>query len=164
MTHSPAAQHPSADEPAVRALYQRAMDGWNQGSGTAFAAPFTADADFVAFDGSHFKGRDAIAAFHQPLFATHLKGTRLVGNVTSVRFQSPTVALMLARGGTIMRGASTPAPERDSIQTLVAVKEGEVWSLTSFQNTRVRPMGRNLGGTLVWLLSDKLWKLARPRA
>src|SRR5215207_2570939 len=31
----------SADEVALRALYQRLMDGWNQGSGVAFASVFT---------------------------------------------------------------------------------------------------------------------------
>jgi hypothetical protein len=41
------------DEPSdageVEALYARAMDGWNRGSGIAFAAPFAEDADVVAF-------------------------------------------------------------------------------------------------------------------
>jgi uncharacterized protein (TIGR02246 family) len=163
MTAATTAQPASADELAVRTLYQRMMDGWNQGNAAAFAAPLTDDADFIAFDGSYFKGREAIVAAHQPLFDKYLKGTRLVGEVISVRLLSPSAALMHARGGTIMRGASKAAPERDSIQTLVAVKENATWKLTAFQNTRVRPIGRNLGGTLVWLLSDWLWKLARPR-
>ena len=42
---------------AVRALYQQLMDGWNQGSGEAFAAPFAEDGDLVAFDGTHFTSR-----------------------------------------------------------------------------------------------------------
>jgi uncharacterized protein (TIGR02246 family) len=82
-----------------------------------FAAPFAEDGDFIAFDGTHFKGRQKIAQFHQPLFETHLKGTRLVGEVTSVRFLSPDVVLMHAAGGTVMHGKSAPSPERDSIQT-----------------------------------------------
>ncbi len=44
----------SADEAAVRGLYQQLTDGWNQGSGAAFAAVFTQDGDLVAFDGTHF--------------------------------------------------------------------------------------------------------------
>jgi hypothetical protein len=39
-----------------------------------------------------------------------------------VRFLSPDVALMHAVGGTVMRGKSEPSPERDSIQTLVAIR------------------------------------------
>jgi uncharacterized protein (TIGR02246 family) len=111
-----------SDADDVRALYVRAMDGWNRGSGEAFAAPFANESDFVAFDGTRFRGREEIARFHNPLFKTHLKGTRLVGEVTDVRLVSSDVAVLHAYGGTVPRGKTTPAPERDSIQTLVAVK------------------------------------------
>jgi len=151
------------DEAAVRALYQELMDGWNKGSGEAFAAPFAEDGDLIGFDGTHLKGRREITSFHQPLFDKWLKGTRLVGEVKSVRFPTPDVALMHAIGGTVMRGKSEPSPERDSIQTLVATKRGDEWSLAAFQNTRVRPMGRNFAGTVMWLFSDWLWKLFGPK-
>ncbi len=153
----------SSDEQAVRVLYQRLMEGWNQGSGAAFADPMASDVDFVPFDGAYFKGREALVRFHDPLFKTHLKGTRLVGGVTSVRLLSPTVALMHARGGTIMSGESRPSPARDSIQTMVAVKGENGWSIAAFQNTRVRPIGQNFAGTMWWLLTDWLWKLVRPK-
>jgi uncharacterized protein (TIGR02246 family) len=58
----------SDDEVAVRALYAQLMDDWSKGSGEAFSAPFAEDGHLVAFDGTHFKGRDEIASFHQPLF------------------------------------------------------------------------------------------------
>ncbi len=151
------------DEAAVRALYQELMDGWNKGRGESFAAPFAEDGDLIGFDGTHVRGRHEIASFHQPLFDKWLKGTRLVGEVRSVRFLTPDVALMHAMGGTVMRGKSEPSPERDSIQTLVAKKCGDEWCLAAFQNTRGRPMGRNLGGTVIWLFSDWLWKLFGPK-
>lgn len=154
---------PSPDEAAVRALYQQLMDAWNTSSGEAYAAPFAEDGDLIGFDGTHFKGRQEIAPFHQRLFDTHLKGTRLVGQVTSVRFLSPDVALMHAVGGTVMRGKSAPSPERDSIQTLVATKRGGEWGLAAFHNTRVRPIGRHAAGTFVWILSDWLWKVLCPQ-
>jgi uncharacterized protein (TIGR02246 family) len=151
----------SVDEAAVRALYRELMDGWNKGSGDAFAATFTQDGDLVAFDGTHFKGREEIAPFHQELFDKWLKGSRLVGEVKEVRFLSPDVALMHAVGSTVMRGKSEPSPERDSIQTLVAVRDGDgQWRLAAFQNTRVRWM-RNAAAFMVWTLSDLLWKVFR---
>jgi uncharacterized protein (TIGR02246 family) len=153
----------SPDEAAVRALYQQMIDAWNTGSGEAYAAPFAEDGDLIGFDGTHFKGRREIAPFHQRLFATHLKGTRLVGQVMSLRFLSTDVAVMHAIGGTVMRGQSAPAPERDSVQTLVATKCGGEWRLAAFQNTRVRPIGRNARGTLIWLFSDWLWKVFGPK-
>lgn len=147
------------NEAAVRVLYSQLMDGWNKGSADAFAAPFAADGHLVAFDGTHFKGHDEIISFHQPLFDKWLKGARLVGEVESLQFLSPDVALMHALGGTVMRGKSRPSPERDSIQTLVAVKRGGEWHLAAFQNTRVRPMGRGARSALVWPFTDLLWKV-----
>ena len=149
----------SADEAAVRGLYQELMDGWNRGSGAAFAAPFAEDGDLVAFDGTHFKGRDEIETSHQELFDRWMKGTRLVGQVEDVRFPSPEVAVMHAVGSTVMRGKSEPSPERDSIQTLVAARESGEWRLAAFQNTRVRPIGRNPATFLIWALTDLLWKV-----
>jgi hypothetical protein len=70
---------------------------------------------------------------------------------------------MHAVGGMAMRGKSTPSPERDSIQTLVATKHGGEWRLAAFHNTRVRPIGRHAAGTFVWILSDWLWKMLYPR-
>ena len=156
----PAAHH-SAEEAAVRALYQQLMAGWNQGSGDAFAAVFTEDGDLIGFDGTHFKGRQEIAPFHQRLFDKWLKGSRLVGEVKDVRFLSPDVALMHAVGGTVMRGKSEPVPERDSIQTLVATHQDSEWRLAAFQNTRLHPMDSSAGPFLVWTLSDLLWKVLR---
>jgi uncharacterized protein (TIGR02246 family) len=160
-TREEAAANDSADEAAVRALYQQLMDGWTQGSGDAFAAVFTEDGDLIGFDGTHFKGRQEIAPFHQRLFDKWLKGSRLVGQVKDVRFLSPDVALMHAVGGTVLRGKSEPVPERDSIQTLVATRQDGEWRLAAFQNTRLHPMDSSAGPFLIWTLSDLLWKVFR---
>ncbi len=155
---------PSAEELRdIRALYTRTMDGWNMGSGDAFAAAFADQCDLVAFDGARFRGREEIARALDPLFKTFMKGTRLVGDVTDVRFLGPDAAVLHAHGSTIMRGKSKPAPERDSIQTLVAVRRDGRWQLVAFQNTRIRPIGRNLLGTLLWLVSDWFWKFCLPK-
>src|SRR5918996_6047103 len=100
----------SPDEAAIRALYQQMIDGWNTGSGNAFAAPYTEDGDLVGFDGTHLKGYLEIASFHQQLFDTFLKGSRLVGKIRSVRFLTADVALIHAVSGTIMAGQSDIDP------------------------------------------------------
>jgi uncharacterized protein (TIGR02246 family) len=159
--HDESTANHSADEAAVRALYQQLMDGWNQGSGEAFASVFTEDGDLVGFDGTHLKGRQEIAPFHQQLFDKWLKGSRLVGEIKDVRFLGRDVALMHAVGGTIMRSKSEPTPERDSIQTLVAVRRDGEWRLGAFQNTRLHPLGGGAGRFLIWTTSDLLWKVYR---
>jgi uncharacterized protein (TIGR02246 family) len=149
----------ASDEEQVRRLHEQVIDGWNEGSGDAFAAPFSDDARFIGFDGSVFRGRREIAESHQQLFDRSLKGSRLVAEHTEIRLVTPDVAIVQATGGTITRGKSRPAPERDSIQTLVAVRDGDAWSFVAFQNTRIRPIGRSAASALLWLLPDKLWRL-----
>lgn len=152
------------DEAAVRALYQQLMNAWNEGNGEAYAAPFAEDGDLVGFDGTHFKGRQEIVSFHQPLFDKWLKGTRLVGEVRHLRFLTSDVAVMHAIGGTIMRGELKPSPARDSIQTLVAVRKDDEWKLAAFQNTRLRSMSSGFASVLLWNFTDWLWKfLLRKR-
>jgi hypothetical protein len=61
-TMTTAVDHPPihADETAVRGLFQQLLDAWGRGDGAAYAALFTEDADYVAFDGSRTVGRQAI--------------------------------------------------------------------------------------------------------
>src|SRR5687768_15119229 len=79
------------DTVAIRALFTELIAAWGRGDGQAYGALFTDEADYVAFDGSHTKGRHVIAESHQKLFETWLKGTRLTGQIESLRFLSPDV-------------------------------------------------------------------------
>ena len=149
----------AADERAIRALHRRMLDAWAAGDGEGFAAPFSEDALFIGFDGSLMRGRAPIAATHQEVFDRWMKGTRLIEERTDVRLLDSDVAIVHTLGGTVMRGKSEPTPERDSIQTLVAVRDEGGWSFVSFQNTRIRPIGAGAVSALLWLVPDKLWRL-----
>lgn len=129
-------------EDEIRRLYKQMIDGWNSGSGDAFAAPFTDDSDFIGFDGTHMKGPQQISSFHQMLFDRFVKGSRLVGKVRGIRFVRSDVAIMIAVGGTVMGGQSDIEPERNSIHTLVAIKRDAKWHFTAFQNSRAQYIGR----------------------
>ena len=124
-----------ADTAAIRALFAELIAAWGRGDGHAYGSLFTDDADYIAFDGSHTKGRRVIAESHQKLFDSWLKGTRLTGQIESLRFLSPDVAIIRATGATLMPGKNRPV--RPSIQTLVAVKRDGVWRFAAFHNTRI---------------------------
>jgi uncharacterized protein (TIGR02246 family) len=144
VSHQQTTRSSAENESAIRALYFQMIDGWNKGDGNVFAAPFAEDADLVGFDGTHLKGHQEIASFHQRLFDTFVKGSRLIGKVRSVRFLTPDVAIMHSVGGTIMAGQSDIESERNSVHTLVA-KKGDVnsqWRIVAFQNTRAQYIGR----------------------
>ena len=150
------------DELAIRELFGLLLDDWGRGDGEAYGSRFTEDAEYVAFDGTRTRGRREIADSHQQLFDKFLKNTRLTGRVLSIKFPSPDVALVHATGGTIMRGKRRPSPERDSIQTLVAVREGTEWRFAAFHNSRVRPIGSNAAAFLLWAVTDRLWRIFAP--
>jgi uncharacterized protein (TIGR02246 family) len=147
------------DEAEIRTLFEDLLGDWGRGDGEAYGSRFTEDADYVAFDGTHTRGRREISASHQQLFDRFLQGTRLTGRILSIKFPGLDVALVHATGGTIMRGKTRPSPERASIQTLVAVREGDGWRFAAFHNSRVRPIARGPAGFLIWALTDKLWRV-----
>lgn len=150
------------DEAQILALFDDLLDDWGRGDGEAYGSRFTEDADYVAFDGTRTRGRAEISASHQQLFDKWLKGSQLTGRVLSMKFLSSDVALVHATGGTVMPGKTKPSQERDSIQTLVAVREGDGWRFAAFHNSRVRPIGGGLAGVMIWAITDKLWRIFAP--
>jgi uncharacterized protein (TIGR02246 family) len=154
--------HYQTDEARILALFEDLLEDWGRGDGESYGSRFTESADYVAFDGTRTRGRQEISASHQRLFDKFLKGTRLTGRILSIKFPSSDVALIHATGGTIMRGKTKPSPERDSIQTLVAVREGADWRFAAFHNSRVRPIGSNVATLLLWAVTDRLWRIFAP--
>jgi uncharacterized protein (TIGR02246 family) len=143
------------DEAGVRALMQRLYEAWGEGDADAFAALFTEDADYVTFDGSLSKGRQAIADIHRPLFEGFMKGSRLTGQTTAVRFLAPDVALVHSKGAVLRKNQRRPSRRALSVQTNVVVRQGDRWLLTAFQSTRYRPWTKTLLGRLLLLLASR---------
>jgi len=128
----------SADEQALHSLFQQLVDGWNQGDGQAFAAPFTDDADYIVWNGIYLKGREAIAAGHQQIFETFYRGSRLEGSIKSIRFLREDIALLHLHGRPRLPGQALAAPEEYSIQTLIGIRQADGWRFTAFQNTLIQ--------------------------
>lgn len=146
--HAPVANDP-ADAEAVASLLDHLYQAW--GDADAYASLFTEDADYIAFDGTHTRGRSAIAESHRPLFERFLKNSRLFGESSSTRFVTPDVALIHSKGAVLRAGQQRPSRRRLSIQTLVAVKQAEGWRFAAFHNTRYQPFAQTLLGKLLVL-------------
>ncbi len=126
----------NANVQALSALFQQMLDGWNEGNGEAYAAPFTENADYVVVDGKHLKGREAIAFGHQYIFQTVFKGSRAQGQVTDLRFLSADIALMHAEGVLHIPGHAGVVSEQPSTMTIVAIRQPDRWAFTALHNTR----------------------------
>lgn len=124
----------NADEAAIRDNVKQLEAGWNTKDGAMFAKPFAEDADYVVINGSYIKGREVIAAQHKHIFATIFKDTKLSLTVKQVRFLRPDVAVALVSGH---RDGPTKELVQDAIMTFVMTKEGQVWTISAFQNTPV---------------------------
>ena len=48
-------QNTNADEGSISSIPRQMIEAWNKGSGEDFAAPFTEQADFSAFEGTQMK-------------------------------------------------------------------------------------------------------------
>ena len=82
------------DRAALESIVARLEAAWNAMDGTAFAAAFATDADFVTIRGEHYRGRPAIAAGHSAIFRTIYSGSTNRCTIESVRLLHPQVALV----------------------------------------------------------------------
>jgi len=135
------AQDPRFEETEVRALYRQILSGWNRRSADAIAQLFAEDGDAIGCDGSEFRGQAEIASVHRQIFDDHRTGA-FVGKVRSVRFLNSEVAVLCAVAGMVMPGQSDLEPDRNAVQTLVAVKRDGPWRAAVFQNTSAQFHGR----------------------
>ncbi len=130
-----------SDEASIRESVRRLEAGWNAKSGAKFAEPFAADVDYVVINGSHVKGREAIAEGHQQIFDTVFKESVLSLSVEQLRMLRPDVAVVHVNGtNRFRRGAETHAVE--ALITLVLTKESGAWKVAALQITEKAAPGR----------------------
>ncbi|WP_141772818.1 SgcJ/EcaC family oxidoreductase [Mycobacterium malmoense] len=132
-----------ADEDAIRELVDRQVMAWAAGDPEAYASVFTTDADYVTFLGSHYKGREAIAASYVSLFKKLLKGSRLDFEITQLRFLTPDVALIHAKGA-VAKGIRRSNRRNARVNTSVAVRTDGRWLFAASQNTTHRRFAEKL--------------------
>ena len=126
------------DIAALHALFDSLIEAWNRADAQAFGAAFTEDADYTTFIGTHYRGRAKIADAHDALWGKYLKGSRLVGTVTDIRFVTADVAVITGAGRVRRNRFSGSKP--DKAQTYVAVRGDQGWQFTAFHNSTARPL------------------------
>lgn len=128
------------DDNEIRALFDKLLAAWTAGDAAGYGDCFTTDCDYVSYDGSRAKGREAVVDSHHKLFRGVLLGSALVGAVESVRFIAEDVALVHATGSVLMPWRRELPRRRLSRQTIVAVRTEAGWRYTALHNNRVRPV------------------------
>lgn len=136
-----AAQNSGKDEESLRQIVQQLQDGWNAHDGKAFAAPFSADADYVVVNGMRITGKEAIEKGHTNIFTTIYKESRNVATVRSIRFLRPDVALVHVEWNLEFRVGGETKKAR-AMNSMVMMKEGGKWSIVAFHNTPIQQEAR----------------------
>ena len=117
----------------ILAVLDRLAAAWERGDGAAYGLEFTADASYVTYVGTVYRGRDDLAAGHAALFGKFLKGTRMFTEVIDVRLYGERTAVVVTRGDV---GKKRPRRlSKAQTFTLVLEDDGE-WRIAAFQNTK----------------------------
>jgi uncharacterized protein (TIGR02246 family) len=128
------------DDEQLRVLFRRICQAWTDGDAQAYGACFTADCDYVSFDGTRMQGRDGVVKSHDKLFRGVLFGTTLVGDIESIRYIADDVAVLHGNGSVLVAWRTRLPKRRLTRNTLVAVRGAEGWRFTAIHNGRVRPV------------------------
>lgn len=109
--------------------------------GSAFAASFSVDADFVNLRGEHFRGRPAIAAGHSAIFRTIYAGNTTRMTVEATRLLRPEVALVHVHSP--LDAPRGPLAGRHGARfSMVLTKQPQGWEIAAFHNTLEGGLGR----------------------
>jgi uncharacterized protein (TIGR02246 family) len=150
-------------EDEVNELYRRLVDGWNAGNAAAMAETIASDGLVIGFDGSQMFGRDEVASQVGAVFADHQTATYVV-KVRSITPLGSEAALLHAVAGMVPPGGGEIMPERNAVQTVVAHRDTDGWSVALFQTTPAQFHGRpELTDRLTAELSELLPIDSAPR-
>jgi uncharacterized protein (TIGR02246 family) len=134
-----AAQNPSKDERAIRAVAARWQQDWNRHDYKALGDLLAVDGDYITDAGVWLRGRQEFVDWH----AKHpqmYRDSSWTNNELTLRFLQPEIAILHltwgVKGDLDAKGA--PLPGRPGISTWLLVKISGHWKIRSAQDTGQR--------------------------
>lgn len=129
------------DKVELESLYTDLLTAWNEQDATKMASFFTDNGISIGFDGSQYKGKNEVKTEIGKIFKHH-QTAKYVWKVKEVRFLHSEVAMLSAIAGMIPPRQKDIIPAANAIQTIIAIKKGDVWKIDLFQNTPAQFHGR----------------------
>lgn len=137
----------------IRQLLERLALSWNAGDAAAYGEDFTADASYVTFVGTVYRGRTDLVAGHAALFGKFLKDSKMFSELVELRTYGDRTAIAVTRGDV---GKKRPA-RLSKVQTFTLVREDDgQWRVAAFHNTK--------HARLMEAISFRLLPQSAPRA
>jgi uncharacterized protein (TIGR02246 family) len=133
------------DDQQLHDLFEHLKQTWTDNDAAAYAALFTEGSDYVSYDGTRTTASAPPAApstqaNHDRLFRGVLAGSALVGDLETIRYLTPEVAILHGTASVLMPWRAKLPRRRLSRQTIVAVRTPEGWRVSAIHNGRVRPV------------------------
>lgn len=137
MSHELAA----SDRAIIEQIVGRLEAAWNAMDGTAFAAPFAEDADFVNIRAEHIRGRQAIDEGHAAIFRTIYAGSTNRYTVETARLLRPDVAVVHVAAVLDVPHGPLAGQHRARFSMVMTKGDGG-WQIAALHNTLSPPTGR----------------------
>lgn len=129
------------DNNTIEQLYERLIDAWNNRDAKGMAELFADNGLIVGFDGSQMDSPTQTETELSKIFASH-PTAKYITKVKRIINLNPGVSLLQAIVGMVPPGKNEIMPERNAVQTLVAVQDNQGLKISLFQNTPARFDGR----------------------
>jgi len=126
---------------AIEKLYVELLTCWNDQNASGMASLFTKHANVVGFDGSQMNGQVQIETELKQVFADH-KTASYVWKIEEIRFLDEQIALLRAIVGMVPPGKNEINVATNAIQSLIVIKQNDIWKISLFQNTPAQFHGR----------------------
>jgi uncharacterized protein (TIGR02246 family) len=131
---------PLTDDSAVRDVAARFVSAWNRHTMAELADIFTPDADFVNVIGMRMRGAGQVVQVHEALHESRMLGTTLASDDLTVRYLSPSVAVVhdtWTLTGDPGAPGWTIGDQRRGILVHVMQKTSAGWRIAASQNTDI---------------------------
>jgi uncharacterized protein (TIGR02246 family) len=134
--------HTTADIKAIENANLAIYQSFETGDFKSASLHLTEDCDYITFNGTHTKGREAYIQLHEELMNNFMfRGAKLEGEIEQMRFLNDSTVVVIASGGIKFRWQKQMPKGRKSVNTTVWVKSGKgQWQMAAFHNCRVKKM------------------------
>lgn len=129
------------DEHAIRNIILQMTEGFNKHDAKAATQMYAADADFVNVRGDKYTGATEIQQKLAAILSTRAKQATLKTLNVTVRFVNPDLAIAHVTNelSGLVDSAGLNLPAHQELSIRVFIKENDLWRVTAFHNTMIRP-------------------------
>jgi len=129
------------DEISILELFTKLRDAWNSGDAESYGSYFTDNCVYITYDGQHLTGKTENVEFHNKLFKTFLKVSKLSEQIKGIRFLINDIVIVHHTGTIQLRFQKNVPRWRTSINNNVPVRKNGQWKISAFHNCRIRKPG-----------------------